>query len=318
MKEYLKLLGWESLLLVLFGMLMLRTQILIPFYQSYFPFTIITFVDFLAFTFGSVFLMAAMNVVCSYYDGKMLDIINGNKTESTEQKNKYKMFWLLAVIGLAIHIFIGIKNNAWQASAISVVFIFGAYFYALKYKREYLIGNILISLLYAIILFLPLFLELFAFKGFESPMPIRIATEGIQDILYIFLYLGAYVFLLTFIRDLTVDLANLEDNKKHELITFPVKEGYKTTKLVLTISSLLFIALNVWFAYKFYYSMDSIHIIFIGIIAILPIIYYIIKLYRSKLQMDYAMLYQILGFLYISLLFIVFFCGDIFRLDAVV
>ena len=317
MKDYFKLLGWESLLMIIIGMLMLRSQIFIPFYNMYFPFTIIPSSEFVAFSFGAVFMMASFNVICSYYDGKMQDIIdNKQQKEDTQQTNKYKMFWVLCIIALGLIGFVSIKNNAWQVLAIAVVFECGAYFYALKYKREYLIGNIMISLLFALIVFLPLFLEFFAFKNFDSPFTLRIPKEGMQDLFSLFAYFGGFVFLLCFVRDLTVDLANLEDNKKNNLVTFPVKEGVRPTKTLLVIASCLFMILNIYFMYRFYDKLDTIHIIFICIIVLAPMVYYIISLMRAKLPMYYAQLYQTLGIIYIALLFVIFFCNDIFKIDA--
>lgn len=322
MKEYFKLLGWQSCSLVLIGMLMLRTQIIIPFYQMYFPFTIIPFVDFLAFTFGMVLMMASFNVICSYYDTQMSDIIakkKPTKAEELEQKNKYRMFWVLAILALAMEGFVAIKDNAWQVLGIGIVFELGAYFYALKYKREYLIGNIVISLLFAIIVFMPMLLEVFAFKNYQSEFPLRIPVVGIQSVMLVFVYFAAFVFLITFIRDLTLDLANVEDNKQKDLITFPVKEGVKATKILLNAVSVLFIALNVWFVYQFYEVIDMVHIVFILVLNIaFPMVYYLVNLNRTKLQMQYVMLYQYLGMVYISLLLTILFAGDIFKINAII
>ena len=67
MKEYLRLLGWQSLALILVLSLMIRACLTIPFYKMYFPMTIIPSGDYLLFTFSLIFLMAGFNVICSYF-----------------------------------------------------------------------------------------------------------------------------------------------------------------------------------------------------------------------------------------------------------
>lgn len=310
MKAYLKLLGWQSLLLILVLSLVVRVGLILPFYKIYFPMTILPSSDYLLFTFSLILLMAGLNVVCSYFDTKMTDILQ--HTQTSDNNKKLRMFYVLVVLGLGGLGFISFKYHVWQWVALGLVFAGLSYIYAYKYKRQMLIGNISISFLYALLVLMPFLLEFFAFTHYQSDILIKIPASAWLTLFGIFGFLSAFVFLLTFVRDVTVDFANMEQNKKDGFSTFATKYGEKNTTKLLVISSVLFVLINVFYLYATFDYMDIIHIIILVIINICPFIYYICALFKSQCTENLVMLYQFLGMIYISLIFTVSFSQNIF------
>lgn len=310
MKAYLKLLGWQSLLLALILSLVVRIGLVLPFYNMYFPMTILPSSDYLLFTFSIVFLMAGLNIVCSYFDTKMSDILQ--HTSTFENNKKLRMFYVFVVIGLGALGFISFKYHVWQMIALGVVFVGLSYIYAYKYKRQMLIGNISISFLYALLMLMPFLLEFFAFTHYQSDILIKIPASAWLTLFKVFGFLSIFVFLLTFIRDITVDLANMEQNKKDGFSTFATKFGEKKTINLLIVSSIVFMLINAFYLYATFDYIDMIHTIILLIINICPFVYYIYSLLKSQRTENLVMLYQFLGMIYISLIFTVSFSQNIF------
>ncbi|MBR1770321.1 MAG: UbiA family prenyltransferase [Bacteroidales bacterium] len=314
MKEFLKLLGWQSLVLVLILSLILRMSITLPFYGQYFSFTVVPSSDYLLFTFALMLMTASLNVICSYYDTKMADILA--KTETLDNGKKLRMFWLFAIIGVAALSYLSVKYYVWQIGALALVFELSAYSYALKFKRMAILGNLNIAFLYALLVFMPFLLELFAFTHYQGETLLRMPASAWQIYFWLFSFFAAFVFLLTFIRDLTADLANIEENKRDGFETFAVKYGEKRTDTLLIVLSAAFVLLNAFALFKFRYFLDTIQIGTLVIINILPFVYYVYKLLTAKRSEETVTLYQFLGMIYISLVFTIQFTGNIFTINA--
>ncbi len=315
MKEYLRLLGWQSLALILVLSLMIRACLTIPFYKMYFPMTIIPSGDYLLFTFSLMLLMAGFSVICSYFDTKMSDILAN--TETLDNIKKLRLFYVLVVLGLGALSYISFKYHVWQIGAIGLVFAGLSYIYAYKYKRQDLIGNISIALLFSLLAFMPFLLEFFAFTHYQSEILIQIPTSAWLTFFKLFAFFAGFVFLLTFIRDLTADVANIEQNKKDGFMTFAVRHGEKLTNKVLVVCSLVFMLFNAYFLYRMFDYMEIIHIVILSLTNIVPFIYYIYKLLSAKRTEEVIMLYQLLGMIYISLLFTIFYSQNLFTIDVI-
>ncbi|MDO5759719.1 MAG: UbiA family prenyltransferase [Bacteroidota bacterium] len=314
MKAYFKLLGWQSLLIVFLLSLIIRVSLILPFYNIYFPMTILPSSDYLLFTFAIVLLMAGLNVICSYFDTKMSDILQ--QTSSLDNGKKLRMFYVLTIVGLVALGFVSFKYRVWQIVALGLVFVGLSYIYAYKYKRQVLVGNLTLSFLYALLIFMPFLLEFFAFTHYQSEILIKIPVATWLILFKVFVFLALYVFVLTFIRDVTADFANMEQNQKDGFSTFATKYKDKKTTNLLIFSSILFMLINAFYLYATSDYIDIIHIIILIIINICPLIYYVFSLSKVKRMEDLVVLYQLLGMIYISLIFTIHFSQNIFSIDV--
>lgn len=175
----------------------------------------------------------------------MSDILDN--TETLDNIKKLRLFYVLVILGLGALGFISFRYHVWQIGAIGLVFAGLSYIYAYKYKRQELIGNISIAILFSLLAFMPFLLEFFAFTHYQSEILIQIPTSAWLTFFKLFAFFAGFVFLLTFIRDLTADVANIEQNKKDGFMTFAVRHGEKATNKVLVVCSLVFIIFNAYF-----------------------------------------------------------------------
>ena len=163
---------------------------------------------------------------------------------------------------------------SWRAVLFFSIYIFVIWLYSHKLKRILFIGNIVSSLLSVI----PFFIILIYYKNFE---------------LIIFLY-AIFLFIIVYMREIIKDLENIKGDFTLDYRTIPVVYGEKSSKYLLSIVSLLTLAIiyillsgfdtGMMFYYYYYFS-----------IAVL--LFFIIVLWKYDSKKYYNFLHNLLKFL---------------------
>ena len=137
---------------------------------------------------------------------------------------------------------IGLIAGIWVAELVSsdyhgIVFIFSAgslWFYSQNLKRQFLIGNLTIALLGALVLLVPFFMEYRATVSNET-IAKAIAEHGGRITFpwqsFIFMFAG-FSFLTTFIRELIKDCQDADGDRNEGAETVPLKIGLPATKWI--------------------------------------------------------------------------------------
>jgi 4-hydroxybenzoate polyprenyltransferase len=308
MKDFLNLIRWKNLLVILLGLLIVRISIINPFYLKYgygFLFPYVNSTYYILFIFGILLIAAAANIINDYFDYD-IDLINRDEDKIyvgriIKKESALKLFYILASLGVFIHFAIGYQCGCIQLGFISIVFVLMAYFYSLKYKRMFIIGNIVIAFLYAMIIFLPAIFELLCLMRHIDIF--KVLLPNVKRIGYMFLFLTVFTFLLTIIRDIVKDMRNETGDRDCDARTSVIVLGEKKTKTLLYFLASILILLTGSFLCFYFKPLEVFQVIIIGVIVICPLIYFIIELKKAKIQQDYDFLFQLLGMIFISLLF---------------
>ena len=234
---------------------------------------------------------AAGYLINNYFDLKS-DVIN-NKNISGLSKKKYCLIYIAHVFLSFIFLFASDISPAWIQLVMVCHFII--YLYSLKLQHWPLIGNLVVSLLCSIVVFIPywIFNDHWSFKSLDL-------LENINDVFVIF------CFLFTLKREIIKDMEDLDGDLKTSSYTLPVLFGNKASKIILTI----IITISLIFTGRCFYesTFKIINLVFfIPIISL--ILFSIFKIYQSSNKVDYKKLSSIIkikflvaGFwLYISL-----------------
>ena len=234
---------------------------------------------------------AAGYLINNYYDLKS-DIIN-NKNISGLSKRNYYLLYIAHVFLSFIFLFGSYISPGWIQLVMLCHFII--YLYSLKLQHWPLIGNITVSFLCSIVVFIPywIFNSNWSFKSLNL-------LENINEVFVIF------CFLFTLIREIIKDMEDFDGDLKSGSYTLPVFFGNKFSKLILAI----IITVSLIFIGRCFYetTFKIINLVFfIPIISL--ILFSIFKLYQASNKDDYKKLSSIIkikfliaGFwLYISL-----------------
>lgn len=247
--------------------------------------------SFLVLCFGTIFIAAAGNIINDILDVE-IDWINKKNAVVVGQEISVQTAWLLyftlnlVALGLSI----------WLQAIDLLVFFLGAiillYFYSTLWKRQALIGNVVVAFLCAWVV-----LEFWWFSSASL-------TTYWQGILAA--YTG-FAFLSTFARELVKDLEDLEGDKIQGCQTLAIQKGTLfVKKIILILLSFLLILLIIEASF-FYFYAAYFAFVYLIIALILPVFYLIKSLSDAKEATDFGgmsrflKMYMLLGLLLLLL-----------------
>jgi 4-hydroxybenzoate polyprenyltransferase len=270
MKAFLKLIRWPNLLIVILTMGLMRYAILEPILNKL-PVTLYasagsltnmsiqsSWFDFLLLVAATVLITAGGYVINDYFDIKT-DLINrGQVIVGTKIPRRQAMMWhnIFNIAGVGAGLYVsGHAGYLWMGILFLVVSGL-LYFYSATYKRQFLVGNILVAVLTGMV---PLLVVIF-----EAPVLYHYYVNNavkIPDLSIIFYWVGGFslfAFLTTLAREIIKDIEDFEGDVAYGRNTVPVVIGILASKIVTV--CLLFVTLVllylVWFHNTYLYVCD--------------------------------------------------------------
>jgi 4-hydroxybenzoate polyprenyltransferase len=165
MKALLKLIRWQNLLIIVITMCLMRYAILssvlgkigVGLYSLAGRTTAMSLqmplIDFILLVFATILIAAGGYVINDYFDIKT-DLINRGKViVGTKIPRRQAMMWhnILNVLGVAMGFFISWRTGYIWMGILFLLVSGLLYFYSASYKRQFLIGNVIVALLIAMV-----------------------------------------------------------------------------------------------------------------------------------------------------------------------
>lgn len=297
MKAYLKLVRWQNLIIVAFTMIMMRYAVIGAIIEKIeislllssnqisrmalqFP-----FLDFIILVIATVLITGAGYIINDYFDIKT-DLINRGKViVGIEIPRRKAIKWhnLLNLAGVIAGFYVSWKSGNIQMGMLFIVVSGLLYFYSASYKRHFLIGNIVVALLTALVPMLVVFFEVPAIKRYYE-----INAVIVPDVTMLFYWVGGFAifaFLTTLTREIIKDIEDFDGDVEYGRKTLPIIAGVKTTKKIVVwlirITVVLLIA--VWLNYL----GDIYSIIYLSVAVLLPLIYVSFLIERSTTRKQF-------------------------------
>lgn len=292
MKDFLKLIRWQNLLLVILTMVLMRYAVLAPILSKIgvilkigsgeeMPMSLqFPWYDFALLVASTVFITAGGYVINDYFDIKT-DLINKGKViVDTKIPRRMAMMWhsIFNIGGVAAGFYISFKSGYIWLGIMFVVVSGLLYFYSASYKRQFLIGNIIVAILTAMVPMLVAIYEWPALYKYYSVNAIRL-----PDINFILYWVGGFAlfaFLANLIREIIKDIEDFEGDIAYGRNTFPVVIGILSSKIV-SICLIIITIILLYLAWHFFIN-DMITLIYITVAVVLPLLYVIYKLIKSS------------------------------------
>lgn len=236
--------------------------------------------DFLLLVTATVFITAGGYVINDYFDIKT-DLINKGKViVGTKVPRRQAIMWhnLLNIAGVAIGFYISSRAGYIWLGALFLVVSGLLYFYSASYKRQFLIGNLVVALLTALVPMLVVFYEWPALYRYYSLNAIRLPEFN-----FIIYWIGGFslfAFITNLIREIIKDIEDFEGDLAYGRNTIPVVIGILSAKIV-SVSLILIMVVLLYLIWHFYIS-DTITLVYITAAIVLPLLYVIYKLLKSN------------------------------------
>ena len=287
MINFLRLIRYKNLLIIVLTQYLMRWCIIKPILEVYEFQLQFSELHFFFLVMATVFITAAGYVINDYFDTKT-DLVNRPDTVIIGRILNRRWAILLHVIfntigiglGAYISIYIGIP-------VLTLVFVFITgilWFYSTTYKRQFLIGNIIVAFLTALV---PLMVLLFEIPLLNKEYGL-LMKELRSDFTHIILWVSAFAlfaFLLTMIREIIKDVEDFEGDSAYGRKTMPIVLGVLNSKIVVitfiltTLFSLLYI--------NFRFLNDSITLFYFIVLLIIPLVLLVYKIIVAEDKKDY-------------------------------
>ncbi|HOW41341.1 MAG TPA: geranylgeranylglycerol-phosphate geranylgeranyltransferase [Bacteroidales bacterium] len=291
MKAFFNLIRWQNLLIVVLTMILIRYALLEPVLGKLtvtlnegsgaeVPVTLqFSLFNFILLVLATVFITAGGYVINDYFDIRT-DLINkGSVIVGTriERRQAMMLHNIFNIAGVALGFYISWRSGYFLAGMLFLVVSGLLYFYSASYKRQFLLGNIVVAVLTGMVPLLVGFYEWPALYRYYS-----VNAVNPPDFDFIFYWIGGFAFfafLTTLTREIIKDIEDFEGDVAYGRNTLPIVLGIKTAKIIASFLNLITIALLYIIWHLFLY--DNYTLVYISAVLALPLFLVIFIVFRS-------------------------------------
>jgi 4-hydroxybenzoate polyprenyltransferase len=196
---------------------------------------------------GTVLIAAGGYVINDYFDIKIDRINRPERLIVSAAVTKTQAMWCFRILtGLGI---VSGLVLAWyvRSTTLALVFVLVPgllWFYSASYKRQFLVGNLIVSLAAGMT---PLIVAIANVAVLQLRFPDLMQYTSLVHDLYMWLGgFALFAFLTTFVREIIKDLQDVPGDRELECHSMPVVIGTLGTKIVVTVMTAVIVALVLW------------------------------------------------------------------------
>lgn len=215
--------------------------------------------DFGLLVMATILIAGGGYVINDFYDieidklNKPKDRIAGNLISN---KNMLTFYWVLTSLGILLGFFIAFRIGYYQLGFIFPIVAIMLWYYSSKYQKTVLWGNMMISLLSALVIIIVWLFEFFALRS--DPIIYIEALKQIKPISFVVGAFAIFAFLVTLIREIVKDIEDMEGDQKGEYKTLAIVKGKNTARnvaIIIHIGTFLFLAVCQYFLFQYEFKL---------------------------------------------------------------
>jgi len=259
MIPYLKLIRWPNLLIMAITMFLVRFYLIKP------PLEMVDVAlasDILSFTLLvlAMLLMSAGGYVINDIFDMDIDSVNHSEKMIIGRSIKLSaaklLYWILNLAALGIMIFLSITMANWQLLIIMVMLAGLLWFYSERYKRQILVGNLVVAFVASAGITI---VWLFEFFNLQKDTSVFVEATRAMPLMsgLVFAYV-LFAFLSTIVREVVKDIEDMEGDQRFGCRTFPIVYGEVPSRnLAAGLLIILIIMIGFWQYILFLKDMKS-------------------------------------------------------------
>lgn len=287
MVDFLRLIRYKNLLIIAATQYLMRWCIIYPIIKINEFELQFSGLNFFFLVLSTISITAAGYIINDYFDRKT-DVVNRPDTVIVGTKIRRRVAMILHVIfnitGIGLGFYISYAIGLWELGFIFFLITGILWYYSTTYKRQFLVGNLVVSILTAMV---PFMVALF-----EVPLLNTIYREyllayniNFNNVLGWVGGFAFFAFLTTLIREILKDIEDYEGDEAFGRNTMPILIGILSTKIV-TISLIFITILALVYAHVVYVN-DTVTLIYFLAALILPLLFLVYKIIRAKEKKEY-------------------------------
>lgn len=198
---------------------------------------------------SAVVLIAAGGYVINDYFDVKIDQINKPDdlivTRDISKQTAMYVFYGLTGAGIACGLALSIVLHSISLATVFILTPGILWFYSASYKRQFMLGNLIVSILAGLV---PITVGIAAEAAIKQAYGTEsMAAQYLTNQCYVWMLgFGAFAFLTTWIREVVKDCEDQEGDRELECHTWPVKYGNTASKVFVTVLTVVTVGLLTW------------------------------------------------------------------------
>jgi len=244
--------------------------------------------EFFILVFSTVCLTAAGYVINDYFDTKT-DNLNRPETvivgKSIKRRSAMTIHIVFNLIGVIGGFYVSYKIGLYQLGIIFLIASGLLWYYSTTYKRQFLIGNILVAFLTGLV---PLMVILFEMPELNKAY-IDILIEKGMNFNNVFFWVAGFsffAFITTLTREIIKDTEDFEGDSAYGRNTVPIMLGIKWTKIII-IGLTAITLISIGSIYFNYLAGSLLTLLYITVGVVIPMLFLIYKIVKADKKTDY-------------------------------
>lgn len=227
---WLRLIRWQNLVIIFLTQLFAWACVIMPMkhYADLVP--ILNRENFLLLSVSTVLIAAAGYIINDYFDVK-IDAINRPEKLVLEKRIPMKlaivMHSILNATGIFLAVLVARKAGHYSFVALQLGCTIMLWLYSTRYKREFMTGNIIVSILTAFTIVVLMLYE----TAIRSYLWHSFFIEGrnglIPNPVWVLTTYAYFAFMLTWMREIVKDMEDFKGDAEQGCVTMPIKWGLK-------------------------------------------------------------------------------------------
>jgi 4-hydroxybenzoate polyprenyltransferase len=304
MYAYLKLVRYPNLIIIVLTQYLMRWGVIQPMLEvNGFELQLDSF-HFFLLVLSTVSLTAAGYVINDYFDthtdllNKPRQVLVGTQIHRRAAMAFHIVLNVMGVgLGFYVSFYVGLPFLGFVFLLVSGLL----WFYSTTYKRQFIVGNLLVALLTALV---PLMVALFEIPMLnEAYREIMIRHQSnFMYLLYWVLAFAFFAFLTNLIREIVKDMEDFEGDSAYGRNSLPVVLGVQTSKMV--VNALIVITLiGLGYVY-FSHLSDTVTFLYFLLFLFIPFIFLIVKNIKAYKKEDFRLISHVLkGIMLVGVLY---------------
>lgn len=282
--KFLQLFRLPNLFIVALSQYLVRYCLIKPLYSENLMDLHLDHLHFFILVLSTIFIAAAGYLINDLMDIKADAINNNNEKSIFVKKNKKFIriaYYILSLIGIIAAFYLAIKVNEYSLGFIQVIAVLLLYFYSASYKKNILIGNLVIAFLSTLVIVTVCIFEFYALMNDGYSIDLN---KWFFFLLGFFLF---FSFFFTLSREIVKDIEDLEGDKQSGYNTLAVAFGARKTKKI-ALSILLFTVILLLISIYLMFISGAIMLFLHFCFIVIPIVVWIlVKLVKANIKEDY-------------------------------
>ncbi len=287
-KGFFQLIRYPNLIFIALTQSLFYYRIIVPYFKNNVQSDqLLQETDFFLLLVASVLIAAAGYIINDYFD---IQIDNVNKPERLILGKLIKRRWamllhlVLSLAGLFLTAIVAMHLNNLLLLGLNFLSVMMLLLYSSTFKKQLLIGNIIISVLTAWVVGVLFITEI----RLNDTVYMQLNQAALGSLYKVTLVYAGFAFIVSLIREVVKDMEDMEGDRRFGCETMPIKWGIPSTKVFVAVW--IFVLVGLLAAIAFYAMLNSWSWPFyaLSFAMIIQFCFMLKNLYHAQLTADFA------------------------------